>query len=72
MRLVSWNVNGIRACARKGMMKWLAISDAEILGLQETRAELDDCPQPLRAPHGLAHCAWVSARSRRGYSGVAL
>ena len=42
MRLVSWNVNGIRACARKGMLKWLAISDAEILGLQETRAELDE------------------------------
>jgi exodeoxyribonuclease-3 len=54
------------------MLKWLAISDAEILGLQETRAERDECPATMRAPHGLAHCAWLAARSRRGYSGVAL
>ncbi len=72
MRIISWNVNGVRACTRKGMLKWLAISDAEILGLQETRAERDECPEPMRAPHGLDHCAWVAARSRRGYSGVAL
>ena len=72
MRLISWNVNGIRSCAGKGMLRWLATSDAEILALQETRALEDECPPPLRAPHGLAHCAWVSARSRRGYSGVAL
>ncbi len=72
IRLVSWNVNGIRACARKGFLAWLASAAADLVGLQEVRAEPADVPAELRAPAGFPHVAWSSARARRGYSGVAI
>lgn len=37
MRILSWNVNGIRAIARKGMLDWLVRDDADIICLQETK-----------------------------------
>lgn len=70
MRIVSWNVNGLRACATKGFLRWLARSEAAIAGLQEVRARPEDLPPELVAPRG-----WhvhVVAASRAGYSGVAL
>ena len=38
IRILSWNVNGLRACAKKGFLDWLKASRAEIVGLQEVRA----------------------------------
>ena len=38
MRIVSWNVNGLRACARKGFLRFLADSKADVLAVQEVRA----------------------------------
>ena len=38
MRIVSWNVNGLRACAKKGFLRFLAESGADIVGIQELRA----------------------------------
>ena len=70
LRVVSWNVNGLRACARKGFARWLARSGAQIVGLQEVRALPDDLPRALRAPRGW-HVEFAPAE-RRGYSGVAL
>ena len=46
VRLFSWNVNGIRACGRKGFLDWLSDAEPDILGLQETRA----LPEQLEAP----------------------
>ena len=40
-RIISWNVNGLRACAKKGFGKWLGRSGAEIVGVQEVRAFLE-------------------------------
>ncbi|MBM4244581.1 MAG: exodeoxyribonuclease III [Deltaproteobacteria bacterium] len=71
-RFVSWNVNGIRACVRKGFLEWLPTARADVIGLQETRCERDDLPEALHRLPGLRHAHWVSARSRRGYSGVAI
>jgi exodeoxyribonuclease-3 len=71
-RFVSWNVNGICSVVRKGFLEWLRSVRADTVGLQEVRAELDEAPEGLRARRRFPHVSWSSARSRRGYSGVAI
>jgi exodeoxyribonuclease-3 len=70
MRVLSWNVNGIRACEAKGFSKWLRASEAEIVGVQEVRACHDDVPESLKTLEGWH--SHVVAGERAGYSGVAL
>ncbi|MCP4244923.1 MAG: exodeoxyribonuclease III [bacterium] len=70
MRVVSWNVNGLRACERKGFGRWLSRARTEIVGLQEVRAREDQLPDSVRAPRGW-HTHFVHAE-RPGYSGVGL
>ena len=50
MRVVSWNVNGIRACVRHGFVDFVDRSGADILGVQEVRARPEDIPP--------AACGW--------------
>jgi exodeoxyribonuclease-3 len=69
-RVISWNVNGLRACAKKGFSAWLARSRAEIVGLQEVRALPEELPEELRDPRRW-HPYFFPAE-RRGYSGVAI
>ena len=69
MRLISWNVNGIRAAVRKGFWEWLSTTDPDILCLQETRIAADQLSSKMLEPPGYQAC-WASAE-RRGYSGVA-
>jgi exodeoxyribonuclease-3 len=71
-RFVSWNVNGIRSCARKGFVDWLASARADVVGLQEVRAEQEELPDALRRNRRFRSLALSCARSKRGYSGVAL
>ena len=68
MRLVSWNVNGIRSAIRKGFWEWLATAAPDILCLQETRIQPDQLTEEMREPAGY-HAVWHTAE-RRGYSGV--
>src|SRR5262245_18776464 len=70
MRVVTWNVNGIRSCEAKGLSRWLASSEAHVVGLEEVRAKEDQLPPSLRAMEGWH--AHVVAGRRAGYSGVAL
>ena len=70
MRVVSWNVNGLRACAKKGFVDFLRQSDADIVGLQEVRAFADQLPDEVRDAEGW-HVHYSPAE-RPGYSGVAL
>ncbi len=70
MRIVSWNVNGIRAVERKGFSTWLADCGADIVGVQEVRARRTQFPPNLEA-HPEWHLHVVEAE-RPGYSGVAL
>jgi len=70
VRIVSWNVNGLRACARKGFGGWLGRVRAEIVGLQEVRALPEQLPPTLRAPRRW-HTYFAPAQ-RLGYSGVGL
>lgn len=69
LKLLSWNVNGIRAAEKKGFLHWLRASDADVVAVQETKASPDQLSAELLAPAGYtAH--WASAE-KKGYSGVA-
>lgn len=68
-RIISWNVNGIRAAERKGLLSWLAGCAADIVALQEVKAAPEQLPEQLREPDGY-HAHWLPAE-RPGYSGVA-
>jgi exodeoxyribonuclease-3 len=70
IRILSWNVNGLRACAKKGFEKWLEESGAEIVGIQEVRAEPAQIPIELSEPASW-HASFFAAQ-RKGYSGVGL
>ena len=70
VRVLSWNVNGLRAAGKKGFAEFLADSGAEIVGVQEVRARPEQLDEPLRTPRGW-HTHFVAAE-RPGYSGVGL
>ena len=69
MRLVSWNVNGLRAAIRKGFWDWLKEDAPAVLCLQETRIQEAQLTSRMRHPPGY-HTFWHSAE-RKGYSSVA-
>lgn len=71
MRIVSWNVNGLRAAHGKGFLDWLAAEKADVVGVQEVRARAEQLPQEVRSPQGWRATHFVSAQ-RPGYSGVGL
>lgn len=70
MKLVSWNVNGIRAIEKKGFASWLKKSDIDILAINETKAQSSQLSQELLdlRPY---YSYWQSAQ-KKGYSGVCL
>ncbi|OGR58628.1 MAG: exodeoxyribonuclease III [Elusimicrobia bacterium GWA2_69_24] len=69
VRLFSWNVNGIRAAARKGLLDWLRRESPDVLCLQETKAEPSQLDEALLRPEGYrAEFCWAQ---KKGYSGVA-
>jgi exodeoxyribonuclease-3 len=69
LRILSWNVNGIRACDKKGFRRWLDRSGAFLAGVQEVRARPEQLPLRLRAPRKWKQgMVWAE---RKGYSGVA-
>ncbi len=70
MRVVSWNVNGLRAAVRKGFHQWLPTSGAEIIGLQEVRATREQLEAGDCLPEGWGF--HLSEAERPGYSGVGL
>ena len=71
MRIVSWNVNGLRALAKKGIFPdFLDSSEAEVVALQETRAHPDQLQDPIKHPDGWH--SYFSSAERKGYSGVAI
>ena len=69
MKLISWNVNGVRAVVKKGFLDWLELAQPDILCLQETKAHVDQLAAEILTDHGY-HTFWHSGE-RRGYSGVA-
>ncbi|HSE34913.1 MAG TPA: exodeoxyribonuclease III [Candidatus Paceibacterota bacterium] len=71
MKLVSWNVNGLRAVERKGFLDWFHATSPDILCLQETKAEVGQLSDAVKQPEGF-HAYFSSSRVKKGYSGVAL
>jgi len=69
-RIISCNTNGIRAAARKGFFDWLAKADADVVCIQETKAQEDQLTDPVFMPTGY-HCYYNDAQ-KKGYSGTAL
>jgi exodeoxyribonuclease-3 len=69
-RVISLNANGIRAAARKGFFDWLERQDANVVCIQETKAQLHQLGDELFSPAGY-HCYYEDAE-KKGYSGVAI
>jgi exodeoxyribonuclease-3 len=69
MKLICWNVNGVRAVAKKGFFEWLKKESPDILCLQETKASPDNLTKELLEPPG--YQTFWDYGERKGYSGVA-
>ena len=69
MRLISWNVNGIRAADKKGFFNWFKKEKPDILCLQEIKALPEQFPPYLRNTPG--YYVYINPGERKGYSGVA-
>ena len=70
MRIITLNCNGIRAAARKGFFNWLATVDADIVCLQETKAQIDQLTDPIFHPDNF-HSYYFDS-DKKGYAGTAL
>lgn len=70
MRIITYNVNGIRAAIAKGFLGWLAEVDADVVCLQEVKAQVDQIPLMEFEMLGYHHF-WFPAK-KKGYSGVAI
>ncbi len=74
-RIISWNVNGIRAAEKKGFLQWAAYSGADIICIQETKARPEQLSSELIAPaaaDGRTYKSYWSSAKRPGYSGTAI
>jgi exodeoxyribonuclease-3 len=69
MKLISWNVNGIRSVYNKGFLEWFTRESPDIVCLQETKAIFDQFPEELRQMRD--HEVFHSSADKKGYSGVA-
>lgn len=69
LRFLSWNVNGIRAVEKKGVLDWLYSEKPDILCVQETKAQTNQLSSNLLSPNG--YKTQFSSAERKGYSGVA-
>lgn len=67
--IISWNVNGVRACYRKGLLNFIAHKKPDIICLQEIKANVDQVSEDMANPCKM-HSCWSSA-VRKGYSGTA-
>ena len=68
MKIVTWNVNGIRACSKKGLLQYMERENPDILCLQETKAHPEQLDETLLHPDGWT--AYWSSALKRGYSGT--
>ena len=69
-RVISLNANGIRAAARKGFFDWLPAQDADVICIQETKAQVHQLGDEVFSPQGYS-CFYEDAE-KKGYSGVAI
>lgn len=70
MRIITCNTNGIRSAAQKGFFEWLATTDADVVCIQETKAQESQLVDEIFHPQGY-HCFYHDA-VKKGYSGTAV
>ena len=70
MRILSWNVNGIRAVLKKGFIEWLQEESPDILCVQETKCHPEQLTDELLVPDG--YKTYWSSAEKKGYSGTAV
>lgn len=70
IRIVSWNVNGLRAVYKKGFLDWLRDETPDIMCIQETKAHEDQIPDTIKRIEG--YHTYFSSAVKKGYSGVGL
>jgi exodeoxyribonuclease-3 len=71
MKIISYNVNGIRAAIKKGFIEWLKNSNTDVICIQEIKANTDQLDLSLFSEIGYKYNYWFSAQ-KKGYSGVAI
>ena len=70
MRVISINLNGIRSAYNKGLWLWLSQQNADIVCLQELKAQADDMSAEMHAPEGFR--GYFHYAEKKGYSGVGI
>jgi len=71
MKIISYNVNGIRAAIKKGFLEWLKTANPDVICIQETKARQEQVDENSIKLAGYPHQYWFSAQ-KKGYSGVAI
>ena len=71
MKVLSYNVNGIRAAIKKGFLDWLKAANPDVICIQETKAQKEQLDLQLFEDQGYPYNYWFSAQ-KKGYSGVAV
>jgi len=71
MKIISYNVNGIRAALKKGFIDWLKSANPDVICLQEIKAQEDQLDLSVFEAAGYSYNYWFSAQ-KKGYSGVAI
>ena len=71
MKVISYNVNGIRAAIKKGFIDWLKAANPDVICIQETKAHKEQLDLQLFEEAGFPYHYWYSAE-KKGYSGVAI
>lgn len=70
MKIISYNVNGIRAASAKGFISWLEDESPDVICIQETKAQLDQMPD--FELHSIGYNTYYFSAQKKGYSGVAI
>ena len=69
IKLISWNVNGLRACMQKGFVDFYKSIDADIFSIQETKMQENQLTDEIK---NLSENEYWSSAEKRGYSGTAV
>ena len=70
MKIITYNVNGLRAAVTKGFSEWVAKEQPDVLCLQETKLQPEQYPAEVLEPLGYKH--YLYSAQKKGYSGVAI
>ena len=74
MKIITWNVNGIRAVEKRGFLEWFNREAPDVLCVNETKAEPGQLSEELLSPciNGISYKSYWASAEKKGYSGVAI